>query len=136
MRGPMQHAHASPHGELAAEISRNGVRILHDYTGRGPTKARTLINHDAIAIVFQDTLTKGERRLVELGLTEQVLNGRRAFQGAMKEELIAMVEECSGRKVAAFLSDNHVNPDIAVETFILEEVGSEETESRAQVDVS
>jgi len=30
------------------------------------------------------------------------------------------VERHSGRKVRAFLSDNHVDPDIAVESFVLE----------------
>lgn len=30
------------------------------------------------------------------------------------------MEELTGRRVLAFLSDNHVDPDVAVETFVLE----------------
>jgi uncharacterized protein YbcI len=38
----------------------------------------------------------------------------------MRTELIEVVERLTGRKVAAFMSDNHVDPDVAVETFVLE----------------
>ena len=37
----------------------------------------------------------------------------------MGADLIAGVEEILQRKVLAFLSANHIDPDIAVETFIL-----------------
>jgi hypothetical protein len=37
----------------------------------------------------------------------------------MSEELIAGVEEITQRKVIAFMSANHADPDMAVETFIL-----------------
>jgi hypothetical protein len=35
------------------------VRLLSQYTGRGPTKARTFFNDDMVTVVLQDTLTKG-----------------------------------------------------------------------------
>ena len=38
---------------------------------------------------------------------------------ASDAELVAGVEEITGRKVEAFLSDNHLDPDVAVETFVL-----------------
>jgi len=38
----------------------------------------------------------------------------------MRDDLIAVVEELTGRRVIAFLSDNHMDPDIAVETFVTE----------------
>jgi hypothetical protein len=38
----------------------------------------------------------------------------------MRPELIAIVERLTGRKVAAFMSANHVDPEVAVETFVLE----------------
>ena len=31
-----------------------------------------------------------------------------------------MVESISGRSVSAFMSNNHIDPDLAVETFVLE----------------
>ena len=38
----------------------------------------------------------------------------------MEETFSASVEKLSGRKVIGFLSQVHVDPDLAVETFILE----------------
>jgi uncharacterized protein YbcI len=104
---------------MAAAISNSIVRLLSDYTGRGPTKARTYINEDLISVVLQDTLTKGERSLTGNGETALVLANRKAYQNAMGTDLIASVEEISGRKVVAFLSDNHIEPDYAVESFVL-----------------
>jgi uncharacterized protein YbcI len=44
---------------------------------------------------------------------------RRRFQRTMKRALVAAIEENTGREVLAFLSDHHIDPDIAVEVFIL-----------------
>jgi uncharacterized protein YbcI len=107
-------------GSIAADISNAVVRLLSEYTGRGPTKARTYIHDDLITVVLRDTLTRGERSLVAAGKIDVVLATRQAYQHAMKTDLVAAVEGCSGRKVAAFLSENHIEPDIAIESFVLE----------------
>jgi uncharacterized protein YbcI len=93
--------------------------VLSAYTGRGPTKARTYLTGDLITVVLQDALTKGERSLVRYGQGELVLKGRKAYQKTMSAELIAAVEQISGRRVIAFLSDNHIDPDYAIESFVL-----------------
>jgi uncharacterized protein YbcI len=115
-------------GSPSALISRGAVQLLAEYTGRGPTKAHTLINRDAIMILLRDALTKGERSLVAMGMGDHVLSTREKYQRAMREDLIALVEGVSGRKVAAFLSANHVEPDIGAEIFVLE------PEDKASVD--
>jgi uncharacterized protein YbcI len=112
-----------PRGEIASMISREAVRILHDYTGRGPTKARTLITDELVIITFGDTLTKGERKLLDLGQEEHVLATRRRYQSAMQDDLVSLVEISTSRKVIAFLSDNHLDPDIALEAFVMEPPG-------------
>ena len=38
----------------------------------------------------------------------------------MAQEAIGIVEELSGRRVAAFMSDNHIDPDLAIEIFVLQ----------------
>jgi uncharacterized protein YbcI len=116
---------------LAAEISTLVVRLMSEYTGRGPTKARTTINGDLIAVLLRDTLTKGERQLVALGKVENVMQMRRAFQGAMQEEACAAIEELVGRKVIGFMSDNHADPDLAIEVFVLESERSAQPEDIA-----
>jgi uncharacterized protein YbcI len=104
---------------VSAAISNATVRLLSEYTGRGPTKARTYIHDDLVTIVLRDTLTKGERSLHSAGRTSIVLANRSAFQETMGSDLIAAVEQHSGRTVEAFLSSNHIDPDIAVESFVL-----------------
>jgi len=107
-------------GVTASAISNGVVRLLREYTGRGPTRARTYLNDDLVTVVLEDTLTKGERSLVADGETDLVLQARHAYQRTMRTDLIAVVEEATGRKVRAFLSDNHIEPDVAVESFVLE----------------
>lgn len=106
-------------GTVSSAISNAVVRLFAEYTGRGPTKARTYISDDYIAVVLQDTMTKGECSLVRDGKIEQVLSTRKAYQHAMGEDLVAAVERLTGRTVFAFLSDNHAEPDVAIESFVL-----------------
>lgn len=107
------------HGQLATAISTMVVRVLRKHTGRGPTKSRTSLSDDLIWVVVEDTLTHAERTLVAHGKAELVLRVRQAFQDIMGAELIAGVEALSNRTVTAFFSDSTLDPDIAVEFFLL-----------------
>jgi uncharacterized protein YbcI len=107
-------------GELAQKISNALVALMREYTGRGPTRSRTYVHENLIVCVMHDWLTKGERSLMSSGEKEFVLEIRRRFQNTMRPEMIKLVERLTGRKVVAFMSDNHVDPDVAAETFVLE----------------
>ena len=107
-------------GELNAAISKAVVRSFSDYIGRGPTKARTSIRDDLVVCLLENSLTKAERSLVAGGREQLVLDTRRAFQSTMRLDLVAAVEQLTKRRVIAFMSDNHIDPDIATETFLLE----------------
>jgi uncharacterized protein YbcI len=98
---------------------------MSDYTGRGPTRSRTYINDNVVTVVLHDTLTKGERSLVGDDRNELVLRMRKAFQDTMRHELVSGVETILGRTVIALMSDNHVDPDLAVEVFLLAPRGTE-----------
>lgn len=63
-------------GSVSAAISSVVVKLLREYTGRGPTKARTYVDDDLITVVLRDTLTMGERSLVRDGEVELVLATR------------------------------------------------------------
>ena len=110
----------SQRGAMSAEISTAAVKLVAEYTGRGPTKAHTVINRDSVMILLADTLTKGERSLVRMGMSDHVAETRKRYQKAMREDLIAVVEDRLGRKVIAFMSDNHIDPDMGAEVFVLE----------------
>jgi uncharacterized protein YbcI len=111
-------------GSLSAAISNAVVGLLHEYTGRGPTHARTTIGPDTIVVTLRECLTKAERTLAERGQAVEVLAMRRAFQNTMRDELVDAVERLTGRTVEAFLSDNLHEPDVAVEIFLMSRDGN------------
>jgi uncharacterized protein YbcI len=111
-------------GELAAQISNTVVRALSRTTGRGPTKAKTTLGPDGVFVVLQDTLTRGEQTLADAGQHEAVLELRHRWQMIMKNDVSREIEKLTGRKVIGFMSDNHIDPDLAVEVFVLEPVPS------------
>jgi uncharacterized protein YbcI len=107
-------------GPLAAAITTELVQVFSRYAGRGPTQGRTLINDNVVSCLLRDTLTKAERSLVQDDKEDLVLEVRRTFQQTMREDLIGSVERLTGREVVVFMSSNHIDPDIALETFVLE----------------
>src|SRR5829696_72959 len=111
-------------GELAAAISRTVVGTLSRTTGRGPTKAKTTLGDDGVFVVLEDTLTRGEQTLADAGEGIAVLDLRRRWQRVMETEISLEIEELTGRKVIGFMSDNHIDPDLAVEVFVLEPAGA------------
>ena len=58
--------------------------------------------------------------MMAAGQPDRVLELRRDFQRMMKARYSAMVEELTGRKVLAFLSQAHVEPDITMEIFFVD----------------
>lgn len=113
-----------PHsGSNAAAISNGVVKLLAEYTGRGPTQARTTISENAVMVLLQQTLTKGERQLADHGQGEHVLLTRQMVQRMMRDDVVALVEAQLQRKVVAFMSANHLDPDMAAEILVLEAEG-------------
>ena len=106
-------------GPLAAAISTTVVRALARATGRGPTKARTTLGENGVFVVLEDTLTRGEQTLNDAGDGEAVLDLRRRWQRVMEKDLSREIEVLTGRTVVRFMSDNHIDPDLAVEVFVL-----------------
>ena len=69
---------------------------------------------------LEDIYTANERALIDGGKANLVFESRFALQKLAREEYIRIIEEATGRTVRAFLSQNHVSPDIAAEIFMLE----------------
>ena len=107
---------------VAARISTHMVRLMSRYTGRGPTKARTNLNTNFATVVLDDTLTKAETNLVAAGEIESVIQQRRTFSRMMREEAIAAVEQETGRKVRAYLSDISPEAGVGAQVFVFEPV--------------
>jgi uncharacterized protein YbcI len=105
---------------LHAAISDMVVRVTADYTGRGATRARTTINGEWIFVTLTDILTKGEHKLAANGRAHFVRSARRGFQDVMRDDFTTEIQALTGRRVTAFLSDNHIDPDVAIDCFQLE----------------
>ena len=112
-------ASRSPDGGLAVALANMVVAVYRQHTGRGPSRSRTHISDDLIAVVLEDTLTTAERTLATNGKTDVLLAGRRAFQDTMRQELVAGIETRTGRKVIAAFSDSSIEPDVTIESFLL-----------------
>jgi uncharacterized protein YbcI len=110
----------SPGSSTYLAISNAVVGVLRDYTGRGPTKARTTIRDNVVVVMLEQTLTKGEQVLVDKGRGERVLALRREYQEAMREVTSDRVAELTGRRVVAMMSANHLDPDLAAEIYVLD----------------
>ena len=100
---------------VTSAISDAISSLLSRRTGRGATSSWTTFSRDLVVCVMGNALTNGEKSLAEFGRPEAVLSIRKAYQ-----EAIGIVEELSGRRVAAFMSNNHIDSDLAIEIFVLQ----------------
>lgn len=108
-----------PDGEALSAIS-NGLAHLHmRFFGRGPAKARTTLVDDLVVCVLWESFTTVELTLLARGEKEAVETFRRTFQSTMGPQFTEVVEEATGRRVRAYMSQVHVDPDVAVELFLL-----------------
>jgi uncharacterized protein YbcI len=104
----------------AVAISNHMVKLLANWVGRGPTKARTTLNPNLVVVTFGDTMTRAESNLVATGAAAQVRNMRRIFHTEMREEAISGVEALLDRKVVAYMSDIDTDANVAMMAFVLE----------------
>jgi uncharacterized protein YbcI len=108
-------------GQALVELSNAMVALHREYFGRGPGAAKSFINDEMAVCVLSDIYTPVERTLIGAGEAEHVRRTRALHQEALEEEYKTSVEEIAGRPVAAFLSVVHVDPDVAIEVFLLGE---------------
>ena len=114
-------------GEMRATISREIVRLQAEYYGKGPTRAKTYIVEDLVVVVLEESFTRAEKTLAERGEREAIQHIRRRFQQQMAESFTSVVEQATGRKVRAFLSETNIDEDVSVETFLLAEARTDMT---------
>ena len=110
-------------GKMAAAVSNAILKIHSEHYGRGASRARTVMGADYVICFLEDIYTPVERTLIDAGRFLAVQGTRNAFQDTMREKFSDAVEELTGRNVVGFLSQVHVDPDLSVETFILQPIG-------------
>jgi uncharacterized protein YbcI len=107
-------------GQLLAAISTRIVALLREHYGRGPMKAKTYALDDIIVVVMRGSgFTPLEQTIMDSGHPDRVVDMRHQFQHMMTERFTKTIESLTGRKVLAFLSQAHVEPDITIEIFFV-----------------
>jgi uncharacterized protein YbcI len=108
-------------GQLLAAISTNIVAILREHYGRGPMKAKTYALDDIIVVVMRGSgFTPLEQTIMDSGQPDRIVDMRHEFQHMMTRRFTETIEQLTDRKVLAFLSQAHVDPDITIEIFFVD----------------
>jgi uncharacterized protein YbcI len=113
-------------GQLNAALANELGKLIADFTGRGATRSRAVVDQDLVVCVLEDSATRAERHLVSAGREDLVRLQRDALQRAMGPELIDAVERLTGRVVRIFMSGTDALGQHAVEAFVLEPISSGE----------
>jgi uncharacterized protein YbcI len=121
-------------GAVAAAISDGLVALHKRFYGKGPTQAKTHLVNDTVVCMLKEGFTTVEKTLLAAGKAAAVEDMRRSFQAAMRSQFIAVVEDATGRKVIAYMSQIHCDPDISLEVFVLES-GRERLLAEHEVDL-
>ncbi len=106
-------------GQLLTELSNAMVTLHREHFGRGPGTAKSFIADDMAVCVLSDIYTPVEQTLIHDGQVDHVRQTRILHQLVLEDEYKFRVQSITGRPVEAFLSMVHVDPDIAVEMFML-----------------
>jgi uncharacterized protein YbcI len=108
-------------GHLLAKISTSIVAIMREHYGRGPMRAKTYVLDDIIVCVLRGSgFTPLEQTMMDDNGGDRVVAMRREFQRIIARRYKQVIEEITGRKVLAFLSQTHVDPDVTLEMFVID----------------
>lgn len=101
------------------EISNAVVALHREHFGRGPGAAKTHISDNLVVCVLTDVFTPFERTLIDAGQEERVRETRAIHRAATEGVYKQRMEDVIGRRVEAHMSSIHVDPDVAVDIFVL-----------------
>jgi uncharacterized protein YbcI len=105
--------------DLLEAVTESMVALHERYYHRVPASAKTqMLGGEVLVCVMGGVYTDVEKTMIELQRATIVQETRSAFQDAMQHKFIGEIERLSGRDVIAFISNQHVGPDIEVELFV------------------
>jgi uncharacterized protein YbcI len=117
---------ALPVGSRSVEISNAISRLHKEFVGRGPTNARTTIDGNLVVCLLEGGYTRAEQTLGANDKADLVAAGRLGLQDAMRQAMIAAVEQTVDRRVLSFMSANDLDRNLQSEIFVLMPEGSPE----------
>lgn len=119
MNAPPAHDSHTAHGDVLTAISDGMVRLLKEYYGHGPARAKSYYQDDLVVCVLRGGFTRVEQTLIDSGRGPAVIQQRMEFQEVMRERFSDVITQATGRDVIGFMSGNQQDPDIMCEVFIL-----------------
>jgi uncharacterized protein YbcI len=105
---------------LLSDVGRGLARLHLEFYGRGPTKIHSHMLDDMMVCFLEGGFTTVERTLIDDGNANAVHEIRRSLQTRLETPFRDVVEKATARKVIAYMSQIHTDPDLAVELFVLE----------------
>jgi uncharacterized protein YbcI len=103
------------------EISNAAVALHREHFGRGPGAAKSHISDNLVVCVLTDVFTPFEKTLIEAGQEERVRETRAIHRAATEDVYKGRMEAVLGRHVEAHMSSINVDPDVAVDIFVMGE---------------
>jgi uncharacterized protein YbcI len=103
------------------EISNAAVALHREHFGRGPGAAKTHISDNLVVCVLTDVFTPFEKTLIGAGQEDRVRETRAIHRAATESVYKSRMEAVLGRAVEAHMSSIHVDPDVAVDIFVMGE---------------
>jgi uncharacterized protein YbcI len=101
------------------ELSNTAVALHREHFGRGPGAAKTHIADNLVVCVLTDVFTPFEKTLIEAGQVERVRETRSIHRAATEDVYKSRMEAVLGRPIEAHMSSIHVDPDVAVDIFVM-----------------
>ena len=112
-------------GDLLSDLANEMVALYKDHLGRGPTRARAnWAGEHSLIITLEDSLTRQERKLVEMGEDARLRDQRTFAQYATEDDFVEIVERLTGRRVRAFVSGIDTRADVCSEVFYFDTAGA------------
>lgn len=105
---------------LLSAISREMVKAMKTYYGRGPTKAKSYLMDDLLFIVMREGITQAEQTMLDAGKDDEVQAFRRQFEKIMAERLVGTIEQLTDREVVAHQSQVLFDPPMVVQIFVFD----------------
>jgi uncharacterized protein YbcI len=109
---------------LLTDISNAAVALHREHFGRGPGAAKTHIADNLVVCVLTDVFTPLERTLLDAGQELRVRETRAIHHAATEDAYKARMEAVLGLPVGAHMSTVHVDPDVAIDIFVVVGGGS------------
>jgi uncharacterized protein YbcI len=106
-------------GSIRTDLANGMVNVMKELYGRGPSGAKAWLLDDYVLIVMEGGLLRHEETLLASGRQDMVRTHRLAFQEAIQDTTVALVERITGRRVVAYHSQIVFDPTRAFEMFVL-----------------